>query len=125
MLKHASTIRQVIYAVMTVVGFVWTQYYLIQFVEQTSGEFTLANLLAFDWGKFISDGFANPAASFISVDVTIGLWGFIVFCIAESSRIQMKRGLFCIPVAVLVAYAVAWPLFLLLRERHLQKQNDV
>ncbi len=122
MLKHASTIRQVIYAIMTVVGFVWTQYYLIQFVEQTSGEFTLANLLAFDWAKFMADGFANPAASFISVDVTIGLWGFIVFCIAESSRIQMKRGWICIPVAVLVAYAVAWPLFLLLRERHLQKQ---
>ena len=122
-MKHASTIRQFIYGLLTVVGFVWTQYYLIQFVEQTSGEFTLANLLAFDWGKFFSDGFANPAASFISVDVTIGLWGFVVFCVAESSRIKMKYGVLCIPVAILIAYAVAWPLFLLLRERHLQRQS--
>ena len=123
MVKHASTIRQVLYAVLTVVGFVWTQYYLIQFVEQTSGAFTLSNLLAFDWVKFFSDGFVNPAASFISVDVAIGLLGFIVFCVAESSRIHMRRGLICIPVAMLVAYAVAWPLFLLLRERHLQSKE--
>ena len=100
------------------------QYYLIQFVEETSGAFTLANLLAFDWGKFFADGFANPAASFISVDVTIGFWGFIVFCIAESNRIKMKIGYICLPIALLVAYAVAWPLFLLLRERHLQKQGE-
>ena len=108
---------------MTVVGFVWTQYYLIQFVEQTSGEFNLANLLAFDWARFFADGFVNPAASFISVDVAIGLVAFIVFCTAESLRIDLKRGLLCIPVALLVAYAVALPLFLLLRERHLARQK--
>lgn len=107
---------------MTLVGFVGTQYYLVQFVEQTSGAFTVANLVAFDWVRFFSDGFANPAASFISVDVAIGLVGFVVFCVAESSRIQMKRGLICIPIAIFVAYAVAWPLFLLLRERHFEAQ---
>lgn len=104
---------------MALVGLVWTQYYLVQFVEETSGAFTIANLLAFDWLRFFADGFANPAASFISVDVAIGFVGFMVFCVAESSRIKMKHGLICIPIAIFVAYAVAWPLFLLMRERHL------
>ena len=108
---------------MTLVGLVATQYYLVQFVEETTGSFTLENLLAFDLGRFLADGFVNPAASFISVDAGVGLWGFVVFCIAESSRIKMKRGLLCLPVAILVAYAVAWPLFLLLRERHLHGQD--
>jgi hypothetical protein len=118
--SQASRIRQLIYAALILVGFVGTQYYLIQFVEQTSGEFTIANLIAFDWARFMADGYANPAASFISVDVAIGLAGFIVFCVAECSRIKMKMGLVCIPVALFVAYAVAWPLFLLMRERHLE-----
>ena len=104
---------------MALVGLVWTQYYLVQFVEETSGAFTIANLLAFDWVRFFADGFANPAASFISADVVIGFMAFMVFCVAESSRIKMKHGLICIPIAVFVAYGVAWPLFLLLRERHL------
>lgn len=121
-MKHAPKIRQWVYAAMILVGFVGTQYYLIQFVEETSGAFTIANLLAFDWFRFFADGFANPAASFISVDVAIGFMGFMVFCVAESSRIKMRHGLICIPIAVFVAYAVAWPLFLLLRERHLDAQ---
>ncbi len=122
-MKHASAIRQGLYAIMALVGFFWTQYYLVQFVEQTSGAFTVENLIAFDWGRFFSDGFANPAASFISVDVTIGLVAFLVFCVAESSRLRMRHGLFCIPVAFLVAYAVAVPLFLLMRERHMNRQE--
>lgn len=116
-----SKLRQIAYALLTLVGFVWTQYHLVHFVEDSAGSFTLANLLAFDWERFLADAQINPAASFVMVDVTIGIWALVIFCLAESKRIGLKFGWVCIPVAFLVAYAVACPLFLFMRERHLDR----
>jgi hypothetical protein len=49
-----NRIRQAIYAVLTVVGFIWTNYYLVQFAVATKGELTANNLLNFDISTFIA-----------------------------------------------------------------------
>jgi hypothetical protein len=43
-----NLIRQAIYAACSVIGFVWTNYYLVQFTIATKGELTPANFLNFD-----------------------------------------------------------------------------
>lgn len=54
-----TLIRQIIYAALTVIGFVWTNYYLVQFTIATKGEFTATNLLKFDLLAFIDQMYAQ------------------------------------------------------------------
>ena len=46
---------------------------------------------------------------------------FAIFVIVESRRIGMRHGWAFLVVGLFVAFAFAFPLFLLLRERHLRK----
>ena len=72
-----------------------------------------------DMGQFIADCFVNHAASSITWDVTIAAATFLTWSNIEAKRLQMKRW-WLIPILTLgVALAFAFPLFLLLRERHL------
>jgi hypothetical protein len=85
-----NRVRQVIYAALTVIGFIWTNYYLVQFTVATKGEFTPANLLNFDITTFIEQVWANPVSSFVAVDLTIGLLLVITFIVSEGRRLKLR-----------------------------------
>jgi hypothetical protein len=114
-----TLIRQAVYAVMTVIGFIWTNYYLVQFTIATKGEFTATNLLNFDLPTFIDQVYANPASSFIGVDVTIGALCAILLIATEGQRLKMKLWGLYIASIFLVSFGFGFPLFLFARERKL------
>ena len=113
----ASRIRQIIYASLTAIGFVWTNYYLVQFTIATKGELTPANFLNFDIISFIEQVYANSASGFIAIDVSIAALCAIVLIATEGRRLKMKFwGLYIVAI-FLVSFAFGFPLFLLMRER--------
>ena len=112
-----NRIRQAIYAALTAIGFVWTNYYLVQFTIATKGELTPTNFLNFDIASFIEQVYANPASSFIGIDVTVAALCAIMIIVTEGRRLKMKLwGLYIVAI-FLVSFAFGFPLFLFMRER--------
>ena len=114
-----TLIRQVIYAALTVLGFLWTNYYLVQFTVATKGGFTATNLLNFDLTAFINQVWANPASSFIAVDATIGLLIAITFMVTEGRRLKLRLWGIYIALMFAISFAVGFALFMFVRERKL------
>jgi hypothetical protein len=114
-----TLIRQVIYAALTVLGFIWTNYYLVQFTIATKGDFTATNLLNFDLPTFIDQVWANPASSFIAVDATIGLLIAITFMVTEGRRLKLRLWGIYIALMFAISFAVGFALFMFVRERKL------
>ncbi|MEO0013151.1 MAG: hypothetical protein RLZZ535_1540 [Cyanobacteriota bacterium] len=112
-----NRIRQTIYALLTAIGFAWTNYYLVEFTIATKEELTLANFLNFDLDLFIKQVYANPASSFIGIDVTIAALCAMILIVTEGRRLKMKWwGLYIIAI-FLISFAFGFPLFLFMRER--------
>jgi hypothetical protein len=112
-------IRQAIYAVLTITGFIWTNYYLVEFTIATKGELTPGNFLNFDIATFFQQVYANPASSFIGVDVTIGALCAILLIVTEGRRLKMRLWGLYIAAIFLISFSVGLPFFLLMRERKL------
>lgn len=113
--------RQLAFALLAVTGFLWTQYHLLGFLQWQSGEASLAALLQFDWVMFFRSGFVNPGAAFLSVDAIVGATAFLLWMIPEARKLGMRHWWVYIVVTLAVAFAVGFPLFLLMRERKLQQ----
>ncbi|MEM8806067.1 MAG: DUF2834 domain-containing protein [Cyanobacteria bacterium P01_G01_bin.38] len=120
-----NRIRQAIYAALTVVGFVWTNYYLVQFITDTQGAMTLANFLNFDIVTFIDQVYANPASSFIGVDVTVGAVCAMLLIVTEGRRLKMRLWGLYIAAMFLISFGFGFPLFLLMRERKLAESLEL
>ncbi|MGB5971810.1 MAG: DUF2834 domain-containing protein [Nodosilinea sp.] len=116
-----TLIRQVIYAALTVIGFVWTNYYLVQFTIATKGEFTATNLLNFDLSTFVDQVWANPASSFIAVDVTIAVLLAITFMVSEGRRLKLRLWGIYIASMFAISFAFGFALFMFVREGKLAK----
>ncbi|MBD1916669.1 MULTISPECIES: DUF2834 domain-containing protein [Cyanophyceae] len=114
-----TLIRQAIYAVLTLIGFVWTNYYLVQFTIATKGEFTATNLLNFDLSAFIEQVWANPASSFVAVDLTIALLLVITFIVSEGRRLKLRLWGIYIALMFAISFAFGFALFMFVRERKL------
>lgn len=67
------------------------------------------------WG-FITDGFANPAASFLTLDLLMIALAAIIFMIVEGRRVGARHIWIYIVISLAVAISVAFPLFLLARQ---------
>lgn len=118
---NKSTLRQLQYGALTLVGLVWTQYHLMAFLQWNAGEVSLQALLHFNWVAFFSSGFANPGAAFLTVDALIGATAFLLLLFPEAKRLGMRHAWVYFVLTFIVAFAVAFPLFLLMRERRLQQ----
>jgi Terpene cyclase DEP1 len=114
-----TLIRQAIYAALTLIGFVWTNYYLVQFTVATKGEFTATNLLNFDLSAFIEQVWANPASSFVAVDLTIALLLVITFIVSEGRRLKLRLWGIYIALMFAISFAFGFALFMFVRERKL------
>lgn len=114
-----NRVRQVIYAALTVIGLIWTNYYLVQFTVATKGDFTASNLLNFDLPTFVEQVWANPASSFVAVDLTIGLLLVITFMVTEGRRLKLRVWGLYIALMFLISFAFGFSLFMFVRERKL------
>jgi hypothetical protein len=119
-----TLIRQAIYAALTVIGFIWTNYYLVQFTIATKGEFTATNLLNFDLSTFIDQVWANPASSFIAVDLTIAVLLAITFIVSEGKRLKLKVWGIYIALMFAISFAFGFALFMFVRERKLAEDPE-
>lgn len=103
--------RQVIYLMLAVAGLLLTGYHNIMFAQET-GSFSVST--------FIDGVFANHASSSIGWDITIACIAFVTWMLHEAKRIGMKHVWVYVLLTVTVAFAFAAPLFLYMRDRHLQ-----
>lgn len=104
--------RSLIYLALAIVGLIGTWTYNIMAVLQGR--------------NYLGDWFDSGAAvSSLTVDVLLSAIAVIVFMVAESRRIGMRRVWVFIVLIPLVALAFSLPLFLAVRERHLAAQAAV
>lgn len=107
--------RVVAFAMLAVAGAACTWYFNIRFAVEAGGVFSLAD--------FIRQGFANPAAASLTSDVAIAAVAFLLWLPFEARRLAMRRWWLYALLTVTVAFAFAFPLFLLMRERRLQQMH--
>lgn len=105
--------REAAYAGLALVGLLGTWYFNIQYVAQGGG---------FSPAAWLRLGFVNPAAASITVDLLVAFAVFLVWTPLEARRIGMRAGWLYPVLGVLVAFAFAFPVFLLMRDRHLRFQ---
>lgn len=103
--------REIVYAMLTVLGLVVPWYFNWQFTSLEGG---------FDPLVFARSGFVNPGASSLTVDLLIGCTAFLVWLFAEARRLEMRRAWIYLVLTFAVAFAFAFPLFLWMRERRLR-----
>lgn len=108
--------KMIAYAVLVVLGVLVPWYFNIQFMQEHPG---LSSL-----GEFVRGSMANPAASSLSMDLSIGGTAFLIWMIGEARRLKMKNSWAYVVIFFTVAFACACPLFLLMRERTLQASQE-
>lgn len=113
--------KKILYLTLAVLGGTLTWYFNLRFMVETYGRFSFAALLQFDWLAFVSGGFANPAASSLSVDLLIVVTAGLVFLISEARRLGMRHWWVYLLLSGLVAAAFAYPLFLFMREYAMER----
>ena len=101
--------RQIIYAIFALVGLCLTWYYNLQYFAQEGTSLA----------SFISDNKLNSASSSVWYDIVVVAFAFTIWSYFECKRIGMKRWWLYTVLTYTVACAFAFPLFLLMRERHL------
>ena len=70
---------------------------------------------------FLRAGFANAAVSSVTVDILIAAGAFLIWMIVEARRLGMRHWWIYVVLTFSIAFAFAFPLFLLMRERRLQE----
>jgi Protein of unknown function DUF2834 len=99
---RATQLRQLGYGLASAVGLVGTWYFNLRYDGEVS---------------YLAAWFANAASSSAAVDLLVAFVAGSVFMVVEGRRL---RAPWAYPVAgLVVAFAFAFPLFLLLRERAL------
>jgi len=102
----ATTKLQITYGVLAVVGVCVTWYFNIQPME----------------ASYISGLYANPASTSFTNDLIVVVTTFLVWSFVETGRTGMSYKLWSVLMVCtfVIAAACTVPLFMLLRERHLQ-----
>jgi hypothetical protein len=100
--------RQAAFAFLVAAGLLATGYFNIRFATETH---------AFSVIDFVRGGFANPAAASITCDITVAFLAFLVWLPGEARRSGVRHWWLYAVIGLTVAFAVALPLFLLVRER--------
>ena len=78
----------------------------------------------FALGPFIEEAFATNAAGSLGADILVAGRAGVPFMIFEARRIGMKRVWIYAVLACTVAFAAAFPLFLMMRELHPARSTD-
>jgi uncharacterized membrane protein YqiK len=110
------SILQWVYACLAIVGIFGPWYFNIAFMQQTS--------FVFDVAEYSRQGFANNASSSLSVDVLVGASAFSIWVWHESKRLNISKGWIFIVLTWTIAFAFAFPLFLIVRESYLLRISE-
>ena len=101
------TTREMVYAVLVVLGVLLPMYYNVQYMGAG--------------GNLLVDFFVVPMDSAVTasllLDLLIAFIAFNVLLFTEGRTLGTRNFILCIVVSWLVAFAAGMPLFLLLRER--------
>ena len=111
-----STHRQIVYAALAVVGLFSTWYFNIQFM--------MAQAPGASWVQFVTDSYATHASSSLTNDISVACLTFLFWSYFEAKRLHIKRWWLIVPLTFAIALAVAFPLFLLIRERKLINSSE-
>ena len=103
------TIRERFFLVMTVVGFVVPNIFVVIFLGREG----------LDVGQYFGDWVGTLPAAQLTADLVICGATFLVWAAIEGIRIGERRWWWTLPAAYLVGLCFAIPLFLYLRERRL------
>lgn len=107
--------RQIIYLVLAAAGAVFTWYHNFQYM--------VANDWVFSITDFVAGGMANHAAASLTMDIGIAAATGFVWIFYEAQRLGMKHFWVYFVLGGTVAFAFAFPLFLFMRERHLEREE--
>lgn len=101
-----------LYTGLAVAGLVGTWWFNVRSI--TAGE------------DYLAGWFANAAASSAAVDVIVVALAACLFFVLEGRRLHLRLTWLLVPMTFVVAVAFTFPLFLALRERHIQRaQTDL
>jgi hypothetical protein len=100
-------LRQVIYGVLAAAGLVGSWYFNLTYTGPPS---------------YLSAWFANAASSSAAVDLLVAFAAGSLFMIVEGRRVGMRRPWLYPVFGIILAFAFTFPLFLLLRERVLDRE---
>jgi hypothetical protein len=103
----------VFYGVFAAAGAVVPWYYNLRFMRE-SGEVLTPQ-------RWLAEGFATPLAGSVTSDFLIGTLPVLVWMFVEARRLGMRHLWVYVLGTFLVAFAFTCPLFLLMRENHLQR----
>ncbi len=103
--------RQGIYAALAVAGLISTWFFNLQFMAEAGGSFPVL--------EFVRGGYANSAAASLTNDLLVALLSFLVWSFVEARRLAIRHWWVYVVITFGIAFAVAFPLFLLVRERRL------
>jgi len=101
-----------IYLFLCVIGFVVPYAAFVPWVAQHG----------LDMRLFVQQMFANRISAFFSLDVIVSAIVLLRFAAAESARLRIPRRWLVLLAALLVGVSLGLPLFLYLREKHLERQ---
>jgi len=107
--------REIAYGSLALLGLTIPWFFNLQYISQGGSVYNLI--------EFFGLGFANPAASSLTMDLTIAFIVFSLWVASESQRLGMRAGWVYPILGFFIAFAFAFPLFLFLRERHLRMGN--
>jgi len=106
------SIPRVLYLLLAITGVVMTWYYNLQFIEESGGNFDIA--------EFIAAGASNAASLSLSWDLAIACIAGLLWIFFESKRLGLRFFWIYIILALSIAYAFAFPLFLFVRQGKLE-----
>lgn len=97
-----------IYLALLTLGITLPLYFFVPFILQ----------YGLDIEKFFQQLFTNNIGGFFGMDVFVSAVVTIYFILAESRRLQIRYGPYCL-LGLVVGVSVALPLFLYIRQHHL------
>jgi hypothetical protein len=99
-----------IYALLAVLGAALPWFFNLQFLAAAG-----------DLLDFMRAGFANPAVASVTVDIIVASVTFLIWMVMEARRLRMRHWWIYIVLTFSVAFACAFPLFLMMRQRRLRQ----
>jgi hypothetical protein len=108
--NRSDKVAMTAYAVLALGALVCTQLALLDFLRQDDNG---------GLSGFLGDTVANPAATFMTIDLSFVAVVGVVFMLVEGYRLGMRRLWIYVLLTVFVAISVALPTFLLMRHLRL------
>ena len=110
------SIPRILYLLLALAGLVMTWHYNLQFMAESGG--------SFDLSEFMAAGATNAAAKSLTWDLTIACLAGLLWIFFESRRLGLRFFWVYIILALGIAYAFAFPLFLFVRQGKLESMHN-